>query len=87
MTIEEDWDAYTEEYRVKNPFGDLKAIEVDKSDVNSELIDECIEMFIISEVSEGCFLAPKNIEHHLKIVNEYGIEPYLEERLRRVKNE
>jgi len=81
MTIEEDWDAYTEEDSIKYPFADLKAIEVDKDDVDRELIDKCVENYVLSEVSKGYFITHENIEQHLEVINEHGMEAYLQKRL------
>jgi hypothetical protein len=81
MTIEEDWDAHIEEYSINYPFGDLKAIELDKDDVNSELIDKCIDNYVISEVSNGYVITHEDIEQHLEVINEHGMEAYLQKRL------
>ena len=87
MTIEEDWDAYIEECSIKCPFGDLKAIELDKDDVNSGLIDKCIDNYVISEVSNGYVITHEDIEQHLEVINEHGMEAYLEKRLELVEDE
>jgi hypothetical protein len=87
MTIEEDWDAYIEEYSIKYPFDDLKAIEVDRDDVDSELIKECVDSYVISEISKGYFITHEDIERHLEHIDEHGMEAYLEKRLELVEDE
>lgn len=67
--------------------GSLEVIEIDEDDVDNELLSRCVDHFVVSEVTKGYFIAPENIEDHLTAINEYGLEPYLEERLRRVQNE
>lgn len=80
--IEEDWDDYLEEYSVKEPFGvGVKAIKLREEDVDDELLKECVEKYIVSEVSKGYFITHEDIEKHQEVINEHGIEAYLQKRL------
>jgi hypothetical protein len=83
-----DWTGELYTYHSSTKFGgSLEVIEIGEDDVNSELLSKCVDHFVVSEVTKGYFIAPKNIEDHLTAINEHGLEPYLEERLRRVQNE
>jgi hypothetical protein len=86
--IESDWDNYLNEYSIEYPFGgDLKAIKVREDDVDSELLSECVEKHIVSEVSKGYYITHEYIERHLEAIKEHGIEAYLEKRLELVEDE
>jgi hypothetical protein len=86
--IESDWDDYLEEYRIKHPFGgDLKAIKVREDDVDSELLSECVDSYIVTELSNGYYITHEDIEDHLEIINEHGMEAYLEKRIELVRDE
>jgi hypothetical protein len=80
--IGSDWDDYLDEYRIKTPFGGgLKAIKIREEEVSDELLQECVENYIVSEVSKGYFITHEDIERHLEVINEHGMEPYLQKRL------
>jgi hypothetical protein len=80
--MESDWDDYLGKHSIRYPFdGSLKAIEVDEDDVDSELLKECVNNYVISEVSKGYFVTHEDIERHLEVINEHGMEAYLEKRL------
>lgn len=86
--MESDWDDYLDEYSIKYPFGGgLKAIKVRGEEVDDELLEECVENHIVSEVSKGYFITHEDIERHLEVIKEHGIEAYLEKRLELVENE
>lgn len=84
----DDWMEEINGYRSSTTLGcSLEVIEINEDDVDNELLSKCVDYFVVSEVAKGYFIAPKNVEDHLTAINEHGLEPYLEERLRRVKNE
>jgi hypothetical protein len=86
--IESDWNDYLDEYSIKYPFdGDLKAIKVREEEVDSELLSECVENHIVSEVSKGYYITHEDIEQHLEVINEHSMEAYLEKRLELVEDE
>lgn len=86
--MESDWEDYLDKYRIKYPFGGgLKAIKVREEDVDDELLEKCVENHIVSEVSKGYFITHEDIEEHQEVINEHGIEAYLEKRLEMVGDE
>lgn len=87
-TIESDWENFLEKYSIEYPFdADLKAIKIREDDVNDELLKECVEDYIISKVSMGYFITDEDIEQHLEVINEHGMEAYLKKRLELLENE
>jgi hypothetical protein len=85
--IESDWDDYLDEYSIDYIFdGDLTAIQVQEEDVDDELLRECVQNYIISEISEGYFITHEDIEEHQEVINEHGIEAYLQKRLELVND-
>lgn len=83
-----EWASALDEYSISYPFGGaLKAIEVDEADVDDELLERCIEERIIPDVAEGYFITYQNIEKHLEVIKEHGMEAYLEKRLEKVDDE
>lgn len=85
--IESDWDDYLDEYSINYLFdGDLKAIQVREDDVDDELLGECVQNYIISEISKGYFITHEDIEEHQEVINEHGMEAYLQKRLELVSD-
>lgn len=71
-----------EEYPIREPFGGgLKAIKISEDKLGDELLTECVENHIVAEVAAGHFITHKNIEEHQKVLQEHGMEAYLEKRL------
>jgi hypothetical protein len=80
----DDWD----DYRITYPFGEgLPAIEVREDDIDDELLRECAEKYIVSEVAKGYYITHENIEQHKEVISEHGIEAYLKKRLELVEDE
>ena len=89
-SVESDWDDYLDanEYSINHPLGgDLKAIEIREDEVDSELLSKCVKKYIVPEVSKGYYITHEDIENHQEVINEHGIEAYLEKRLEEVKHE
>lgn len=87
MTLPE-WTSVFDEYTISYPFGDsLKAIRIREDDVDNQLLEECVEDLLVSEVAKGYYITHEDIEDHLKVINEHGIEPYLKKRLEMVADE
>jgi hypothetical protein len=85
---ESDWTEEFGKYHISRPFGKyFQAIEINEDDVDSELLAECVENFVVAEVAAGYIIAPENIEQHLEVIKDHGMEAYLKERLRRVQDE
>lgn len=86
--IKSDWDDYLDEYSIEYPLdGSLKAIKIREDEVDSELLSECVESYIVTELSNGYYITHEDIEDHLEIINEHGMEAYLEKRLELVRDE
>jgi len=79
---EPEWVDELDKYKISQPFaGSLKAIKIREDEIDDELLDICIENYIISKVEKGYFITHEDIEQHLEIIEEHGMETYLEKRL------
>ena len=69
-----DWTDAMDRYSISHLFGDsLKAIEINEDDV--------------VEVVKGYYITHEDIEEHLEVINEHGMEAYLQKRLELVSDE
>jgi hypothetical protein len=85
---EPDWSSAIDRYTITYPFGDTpRAIKINEEDVDDELLQACVEQYIISKVAKGYYITHEDIEQHLEVINEHGIEAYLEKRLERAEDE
>jgi hypothetical protein len=85
---ESEWMGDFDYYSIVYPFVDwLQAIKIREDDVSDELLSECVEKHIVSEVAKGYYVTHEDIEQHQEIINEHGIETYLEKRLELVEDE
>lgn len=83
-----DWTDAMDRYSISHPFGDfLKTIEINEDDVDEELLETCIETFVVAEVVKGYYITHEDIEEHLEVINEHGMEAYLQKRLELVSDE
>ena len=82
------WEDSLDWYSIKYPFGDhLKAIEINQDEVNDRLVEECVQRYIVAETASGYLITHKDIEKHLEVINDHGMEAYLKKRLELVENE
>jgi len=83
-----DWTDAMDRYSISHLFGDsLKAIEINEDDVDEELLETCVENFVVAEVAKGYYITHEDIEEHLEVINEHGMEAYLQKRLELVSDE
>lgn len=84
---EPEWASAFDDYFITYPFGDcLKAIKIDEDDMDEDLLEACVQKFVVAEVAKGYYLTHEDIEKHLKVINEHGLEPYLEKRLEMIED-
>ena len=83
-----DWTDAMDRYSIGHPFGDfVKAIEINEDDVDEELLETCVENFVVAEVAKGYYITHEDIEEHLDVINEHGMEAYLQKRLELMSDE
>lgn len=71
-----------EEYTLSSQFDSFyKAIEIEADDIPDDLLERCIENFIISEVAAGYFITHSDIDKQLERIQAEDIETYLKQRL------